>query len=115
MKRKTRIEIEDAIIQVLNALDSEKDTPALPRVGEAGTPLSISKVIDDEEKRTVVIVWEDGTKTKSTADPKDEYDFMTGFGLCIAKKLVYNLKDYSEVMKKSARYVHIEPKKKKKK
>ena len=51
------------------------------RVGDAGTNLSIKRVIEDIENRTVTVVWEDGKVTKSTADPEDEFDFNVGFGL----------------------------------
>ena len=83
------------------------------RVGDADSDLSIKKVIEDEEKRTVVIIWDDGTVTKSVADPKDEFDFNVGFGLCIAKKFVHNINNYAEAIKKSkTRYVKVTKKKK---
>ena len=83
------------------------------RVGDADSDLSIKKVIEDEEKRTVVIIWDDGTVTKSVADPKDEFDFNVGFGLCIAKKFVHNINNYAEAIKKSkTRYVKVTKKEK---
>ena len=33
-----------------------------------------------------VIVWEDGTKTRSRCDESDVYDELTGFMLCVFKK-----------------------------
>ena len=110
MKKVNKAKIENAIALLNEALLNEKIENGVPRVGDAGTPLSIKSVIDDEEKRSVVIVWEDGKTTKAVADPADEYDFNIGFGLCIAKKVVMNLSTYSAAIKASKRYIYIPPK-----
>ena len=89
-------EIEDIIV---------KAAPTEIRVGDAGTNLSIKRVIEDIENRTVTVVWEDGKVTKSTADPEDEFDFNVGFGLCIAKRLTDNIGRYAEVLRKTGRFV----------
>lgn len=35
-----------------------------------------------------VVIWDDGTKTKSRCDSQDTYDELTGFMLCIFKKVM---------------------------
>ena len=56
----------------------------------------IKKVYDDmpEIKQVIysdpvtVVIWEDGTKTKSRCDEDDIYDELTGFMLCVFKKIM---------------------------
>ena len=108
MKDYNKRELAGIISALEDIYDTESTVEAYPRVGDKDTPLSITKAIDDEEHRTVVIVWGDGTSTKSVADPKDEYDFAVGFGLCIAKKFVKNLGRYAEaVYYSNTRCIHI--------
>ena len=111
MKAYNRERIKE-ILDELDAILESEDIPLMdcPRIGDAGTPLSIEKVIDDEEHRTVVIVWGDGTSTKAVANPVDEYDFMVGFGLCISKKFVKNLARYAEALHNSSRCIHVKKK-----
>ena len=35
-----------------------------------------------------VVIWGDGTKTKSRCDSQDTYDELTGFMLCVFKKIM---------------------------
>lgn len=35
-----------------------------------------------------VVIWDDGTKTKSRCDSQDTYDELTGFMLCVFKKIM---------------------------
>ena len=103
MKRKDK----NTVLKDLNEIKDiiVKAAPTEIRVGDAGTNLSIKRVIEDIENRTVTVVWEDGKVTKSTADPEDEFDFNVGFGLCIAKRLTDNIGRYAEVLKKTGRFV----------
>lgn len=110
MKEYNKEELNDVIERLIDIYNSERTVSGYPRVGDAGTPYSIKQVIDDEEHRTVVIVWEDGTSTKAVADPEDTYDFMVGFGLCIAKRFVKNLAQYATALHRSSRCIHV-PKK----
>lgn len=112
MKNRNIEKLNQVIDMIRDAIETDGEFDGVPRVGDIGTPLSIRNVINDEENRTVVIVWEDGKSTKSVANPDDEYDFTVGFGLCIAKRFVDNLEKYSAVMQNSKRYIHI-PKKNK--
>lgn len=35
-----------------------------------------------------IVIWDDGTKTKSRCDAEDMYDELTGFMLCVFKKIM---------------------------
>ena len=98
------------IIDITNTID-----PTESRVGAAGTNLSIKRVIEDIENRTVIVLWEDGEVTRSTADPEDNFDFKVGFGLCIAKRLTDNIGRYAEVLRKTGRFVSADDERHKKK
>ena len=100
-KDKTKVFMKlKEIVDIIN-----KTAPTEVRVGDAGTNLSIKRVIEDIENRTVTVLWEDGKVTRSTADPEDNYDFNVGFGLCIAKRLTDNIGRYAEVLRKTGRFV----------
>ena len=100
-KDKTKVFMKlKEIVDIIN-----KTAPTEIRVGDAGTNLSIKRVIEDIENRTVTVLWEDGKVTRSTADPEDNYDFNVGFGLCIAKRLTDNIGRYAEVLRKTGRFV----------
>ena len=103
MKRKDK----NTVLKDLKEIEDiiRKSAPTEIRVGDAGTNLSIKRVIEDIENRTVTVVWEDGKVTKSTADPEDDFDFNVGFGLCIAKRLTDNIGRYAEVLRKTGRFV----------
>ena len=45
-----------------------------------------------------VVYWTDGTKTVVKCQPGDEYDPMTGFLLCVAKKFFGNKGAYNKVI-----------------
>jgi len=67
----------------------------------------IENVFYNEEKRTVVIKWKDGTTTKSTCYETDYFDPFVGF--CIA----YTVKDFSGKAKLKAKIMRMFEKSKK--
>lgn len=103
MNKKDKAKVFKNLKEIIDIIN--KASPTEIRVGDAGTNLSIKRVIEDIENRTVTVVWEDGKVTKSTADPEDEFDFNVGFGLCIAKRLTDNIGRYAEVLRKTGRFV----------
>ena len=103
MNKKDRLKVFRNLKEIIDIIN--KAAPTEIRVGDAGTNLSIKRVIEDIENRTVTVLWEDGKVTRSTADPEDNYDFNVGFGLCIAKRLTDNIGRYAEVLRKTGRFV----------
>lgn len=103
MNKKDKAKVLKNLKEIIDIIN--KTSPTEIRVGDAGTNLSIKRVIEDIENRTVTVVWEDGKVTKSTADPEDDFDFNVGFGLCIAKRLTDNIGKYAEVLRKTGRFV----------
>ena len=103
MNKKDKTKVFKNLKEIINIIN--KTAPTEIRVGDAGTNLSIKKVIEDVENRTVTVLWEDGKVTRSTADPEDNFDFNVGFGLCIAKRLTDNIGRYAEVLRKTGRFV----------
>lgn len=55
--------------------------------------------------RTVVVEWNDGTKTQSTASIHDTFDPEIGFSMCLTKKMfgkkVYGKKLYRRMLKRA--------------
>ena len=103
MNKKDRRKVFENLKEIIDIIN--KTAPTEIRVGDAGTNLSIKRVIEDIENRTVTVLWEDGKVTRSTADPEDNFDFNVGFGLCIAKRLTDNIGRYAEVLRKTGRFV----------
>lgn len=50
----------------------------------------------NEEKRTVVILWADGTSTKSTCHKEDNFDPVAGFAIAFAKHYYGSSKKFHE-------------------
>lgn len=113
MNKKDKIKVFMKLKEIVDIIN--KTAPTEVRVGDAGTNLSIKRVIEDIENRTVTVLWEDGKVTRSTADPEDNYDFNVGFGLCIAKRLTDNIGRYAEVLRKTGRFVSADDERHKKK
>ena len=103
MNKKDKTKVFKNLKEIIDIIN--KTAPTEVRVGDAGTNLSIKRVIEDIENRTVTVLWEDGKVTRSTADPEDNFDFNVGFGLCIAKRLTDNIGRYAEVLRKTGRFV----------
>ena len=59
------------------------------------TKMKIKKAIYSDPY--VHVLWDDGTKTSSKCDEQDEYDELTGFLMCIMKKMM-NHKDMRKVL-----------------
>ena len=57
----------------------------------------IERVIYSEP--ATIVFWDDGTKTISKCDKRDEYDELTGFLLCVLKKTVPH-KQWRKALKK---------------
>ena len=55
-----------------------------PNWGETYPAIFITKVI--YSKNTVIVFWNDGTKTISKCSEKDEYDYRVGLLNCVVKK-----------------------------
>lgn len=53
----------------------------------------------DEKKRTICVVWKDGTKTVMKAHPDDEWDVEKGIALCFMKKVFNNRGCYYDTFK----------------
>ena len=103
MNKKDKTKVFKNLKEIIDIIN--KTAPTEIRVGDAGTNLSIKRVIEDIENRTVTVLWEDGKVTRSTADHEDNFDFNVGFGLCIAKRLTDNIGRYAEVLRKTGRFV----------
>lgn len=58
------------------------------------------KIYVNKEKKTMAVVWNDGTSTVSKCHNNDEFDFSVGYALCFAKKVAkengVNYKKYLE-------------------
>lgn len=56
--------------------------------------LKVSKIVFNKSKKTTVIIWDDGTKTKVRASEGDEYNEMFGFLMAYYQKqqVIVNLK-----------------------
>jgi len=50
----------------------------------------VENIYANEEKRTIVIKWVDGSTTKVTCDPKDTWDIEKGIAIAVAKKALGN-------------------------
>lgn len=48
------------------------------------------KIFANEEKRTICVVWKDGTRTVMKAHPEDEWDVEKGVAMCFMKKAFNN-------------------------
>lgn len=104
MKKNNKKILENILKEVSKILETEKISTDFPRVGDARTPLSILKVVNDEDMKVVSVVWEGGAKTESSY--KDS-DFETAFGLCVAKRCIKDYDRYIETIKNSDRYITI--------
>lgn len=60
----------------------------------------IKDVYINSEKRTVVVAWKDGSKTKVKCHEDDNFDAEKGIALCYMKKKFNNRGCYNEVFKK---------------
>jgi hypothetical protein len=58
----------------------------------------IKKIIVNQ--RTVIVIWGDNTKTKTTCSKDDTFDLMVGFSVCLAKKM-YGKKRLAKIFKKT--------------
>jgi hypothetical protein len=54
--------------------------------------------------QTTVVLWNDGTRTKSTCSIEDTFDPVIGFSRCLCKKL-YPKKQFERIMKRVERQV----------
>lgn len=87
-----------------------KDSPdgiALKTITKATLVEMPQKLIDkvknvyfNEEKRTTVVVWNDGVKTKVKCGPGDTYNREAGLALCVMKRAFGNDGSYNELLKK---------------
>ena len=60
------------------------------------------KIWINKEKRTVVIKWKDGVKTKVKCQDGDSFDAEKGIALCYMKRFFENRGCYNDVLKKYA-------------
>ena len=51
-------------------------------------------------RKVMVVIWDDHSKTKSTCSPDDTFDPMIGFAMCLAKK-TYGKKKLIRMLKKA--------------
>lgn len=49
--------------------------------------------------QTTVVLWSDGTRTKSTCSQDDKFDVTIGFSRCLCKKM-FTKKQFEKVMRK---------------
>lgn len=49
--------------------------------------------------RTTIVLWNDGSKTRSTCAPEDTFDAKIGFAVCLMKKL-YPKKQRDRILKR---------------
>lgn len=84
-----------------------------------GTPvvLSFEKVSLEPEKifyngRSTVVLWNDGTKTQSTASKNDIFDPEIGFAMCLMKKMfgkkVYGKKLFRKMIKQKGNFQNLD-------
>ena len=57
--------------------------------------LYVKKIYADPAKKTTVVVWADGTKTKVKCSDEDVYSLEAGFWAALAKKVYGSYEDYS--------------------
>ena len=50
--------------------------------------------------RVTIVLWNDGTRTRSTCSPEDSFDPVIGFSRCLCKKL-FSKKQLDRIMKKA--------------
>lgn len=63
---------------------------------------SFDKIWVNKEKKTVVIKWRDGVKTKVKCQDGDTFDAEKGIALCYMKRCFENRGCYNDVLKKYA-------------
>ena len=62
--------------------------------------LTIENVYFNEEKRTTVVVWSDGIKTKLKCAPDDVFDKEKAIGLAFMKRFYGNGGKFNDILKK---------------
>ena len=62
--------------------------------------LTIENVYFNEEKRTTVVVWSDGIKTKLKCAPDDAFDKEKAIGLAFMKRFYGNGGKFNDILKK---------------
>lgn len=57
------------------------------------------QIISNESKRTICVVWKDGTRTVMKCHPEDEWDEEKGIAMCFMKKMFDNRGCYYDTFK----------------
>lgn len=57
------------------------------------------QVVSNESKRTICVVWKDGTRTVMKCHPEDEWDEEKGIAMCFMKKMFDNRGCYYDTFK----------------
>ena len=57
------------------------------------------KIYVDRRKKTICILWKDGTKTVMKPQPEDEFDLEKGIAMCFMKKVYNNRGCFNDVFK----------------
>lgn len=73
---------EKEVVSYLNMMLKSENVRAYDEMWKNTEP---EKIYLDEEKKTMAVLWKDGTKTKSKCAKEDAFDFKVGFVLCLAK------------------------------
>ena len=76
--------------------------------------LKVNAIYVNEQKKTVVVVFNNGHKKIVKCSPKDEFDAEVGFALAIAREFVGEKMKVSEFVAKKAKVIKAAPVKKRK-
>lgn len=60
----------------------------------------IKQVYFNKEKKTTVVIWDDGKKTTVKCQPQDEWDEEKALALCYMKRILGNRGSFNETLKK---------------
>ena len=72
--------------------DKKEEEPNLSKL------LYVKKIYADPVKKTTVVVWADGSKTKVKCSDQDEYSLEGGFWAALAKKVYGGYEKYSRFL-----------------
>ena len=74
--------------------DKKEEEPNLSKL------LYVKKIYADPVKKTTVVIWADGSKTKVKCSDEDVYSLEAGFWAALAKKVYGNYENYSRFLTK---------------
>lgn len=60
----------------------------------------IKQVYFNKEKKTTVVIWDDGKKTMVKCQPQDEWDEEKALALCYMKRILGNRGSFNETLRK---------------